>query len=214
MKIAEDKTGNLWIGTAFGLNKLNTQTGKVQRVYINHQQELAYSTSPYEFFYIDKNNTLKLLRNQKLYSIDCKSLQIKQEEGTSIFHLFNNLPDGGAYLWRNDSFVRNLENKEQSILLNHQLDPKSIFRIRANREYAIFLTKSPNQVAHILDLHKKRLLGSIKVNEKIFDIHITDNSVQLSTEKGFKVYEGIALKNEIYYDALNPQAYPSRSGFM
>ncbi|HOZ51696.1 MAG TPA: two-component regulator propeller domain-containing protein [Chitinophagaceae bacterium] len=209
LKISEDAQGYIWVGTAFGLNRLNPSTGKINRVFIDFENERKFSSSIYEQFVFDDENTLLLLNKTILYSINTRTLQTKKESDIVSKHLVESINKKDQYIIRNDS-IHNLKRPDQQYEIKQYAKSHSISKVAANQDFILFYSENMKDELDVFDLKLKRFIDPIKVPSSVSSFSIQeDNSIHIAMKNGFMLFKQKEFNTVISFDAANPQSIPS-----
>lgn len=121
--IAEDKEGNIWLGTDIGLKRLEIQ-GNTFAVAGNYERNAGLKPSPVTFVYVNNYNQILASYSDKLLRIDGR----EKDKVENVFTLFNGLcsshifcmvDDANGNTWvGTNSGIMTLRN-DQSMLYNY-----------------------------------------------------------------------------------------------
>lgn len=209
LKIGEDAKGYIWVGTAFGLNKLNPSTGKINRVFIDFENERKFSSSIYDQFVFDGENRLLLLHKSILYSINTSTLQTKKESELPTKHLVESINKKELYIIRNDS-IHDLKRPDQHYEIREYAKSHTNSKVAANQNFILFYSENKNDELNVFDLKLKRFIEPIKIQSGVSAFSILeDNSIHIAMKNGLMALKKNELNTVISFDAANPQSIPS-----
>lgn len=95
--IAEDKEGNIWLGTDMGLKYMEHQELPVQ-VHGNYEQDVGLQASPVYFVYVNSSNQILASYSDKILRIDGR----EKEKVEKVFTLLNGLNSSHVYCMVDD----------------------------------------------------------------------------------------------------------------
>lgn len=95
--IAEDKNGNMWLGTDYGLKRVELNGSKAQ-LSGNYERDAGYQVSPVTAIYVDSYNQILVTYADKVLRIDGR----KENKVENAFTLLNGLSSGFIYCMVDD----------------------------------------------------------------------------------------------------------------
>lgn len=95
--IAEDKEGNIWLGTDIGLKRMDVQ-GKTATLFGNYEQEVGLEVSPVYSIYVNSYNQIFVSYSDKVLRIDGR----EKDKVESAFTLMNGLSSGHIFCMVDD----------------------------------------------------------------------------------------------------------------
>lgn len=97
--IAEDKEGNIWLGTDVGLKRMkNGMNGKSIQVLGNYEQEANLQVSPVYFIYVNSYNQILASYADKILRVDGR----EKNKVETVFTLLNGLTSSHIYCMEDD----------------------------------------------------------------------------------------------------------------
>lgn len=96
--IAEDKEGNIWLGTDVGLKCLDNQEPSPIHVQGNYEQDAGLQASPVHYIYVNGYNQILASYSDKILRIDGR----EKEKVENVFTLLNGLSSSHVYCMIDD----------------------------------------------------------------------------------------------------------------
>lgn len=209
LKIDEDRKGNLWIGTAYGLNRLNPLTGNVNRVFINAENEEQHSSSGYKNYFVDQHDNIIVLHKGVIYSINQGSLQATKLQAGPVNRLFETSDQQRQFIISHDSVI-DFKQPENGFYFGNYFKTNQLADVCANQQFILFYIDRPGFKILIYHLKQHKFTDSISLPSKAFDIDIlSDNTIHVGLNNGFCTYRKLHEEELLQYDPANPQSLPS-----
>lgn len=95
--VAEDKEGNIWVGTNLGLKRIDVQ-GTDITLFGSYERDAGLNVSPVNFIYVNSYNQIFASYSDKIFRIDGR----EKDKVESVFTLMNGLSSGHIFCMVDD----------------------------------------------------------------------------------------------------------------
>lgn len=150
--MAEDKEGNIWLGTDVGLKYMDNQDSLIQ-VHGNYEQDAGFQVSPVYLVYVNSSNRILASYSDKILRIDGR----EKEKVEKVFTLLNGLNSTHIYCM--------IDDKNGNTWLGSN---SGVMTIR-NDEDLLYNYASLGYSGAVCRLHDGRLLWASSLGLTLFD---------------------------------------------